>query len=223
MTILLAGCSEDEDDGTGSGPSFAVGGRDLLGLVDGRTLDYMVIDTIITWLPSYNVEVDTGTQIIWISGDGDDWIIKDGGTPLLNLKISEPFVLHNGYWRKVGVSDALVYFPVPAIAMDGSAIQGESWSCDVPAYTSDSGDFSFAFYYGYFGFHFTKTYTGVEEIFVPAFAGNSYRYEVKLFADTDHEDPVATIVEYYVPTIGLLRQEFHAEGLTRVLNLRAYN
>jgi len=224
MTLLFAACSDsDEEEESSTGPSLTVKGADLLGLVDGRTLEYVVSDTIIIWFPSYSVETDTCTQIIRISGEDNDWIIRDDNTLMLNLKVSDPFVLHNGYWRKVGQYDALIWFPVPAIAMDRSVSENQSWNGFVPVYTTDSGDMSFSFYYGYFGFHFTKTFAGLEEIFVPAYGGSAYRYDIKLFGKADDNDPLATVVEYYVANIGLVRQEFHAEGWTRVLSLRAYN
>ena len=221
--LLVVACTDDDGLTPGPAPSLSLSGPDLLGLVDGRTLEYLRTDTIVTWIPDYRVQEDTGTEIISIVGSGSDWIIRDDTVPLLNLKVSDPFILHNGYWRKVADSDALVYFPVPAISLDRSATQDEPWSGFIPACTSDSGSMSYVFYYGYFGFYFTKSYSGTEQIFVPAFGGNAFRHNVKLFRDQDDTDPVATVVEHYAPGIGLVRQELRAEGLVRILSLRAYH
>jgi hypothetical protein len=220
--LLVAACTDDDGLTPGPAPSLSLSGPDLLGLVDGRTLEYLRTDTLVTWIPDYRVQEDTGTEIISIVGSGSDWIIRNDTVPLLNLKVSDPFILHNGYWRKVGQSDALVYFPVPAIAIDRSATQDEPWSGFIPAYTSDSGSTSYVFYYGYFGFYFTKSFSGTEQIFVPAFGGNAFRHVVKLFRNQGDTDPVATVVEHYAPGIGLVRQELRAEGLVRTLSLRAY-
>ena len=223
VLLMLFACSDDGVETPSTGPSLGLSVPDILGLADGRMLEYSRIDTITTWIPNYDVREDTGTQLISIVGGTNDWIIRDDTVPVINLKISDPYTLHNGYWRKVGLSDALVYFPAPAVMLNRSAAQNQSWEGYVPIYTSDSGEVSRIFYYGYFGFYFSKTYMGTQQVFVPAFGGTTLLYETKLFRNEDDVLPIATITENYAAGIGLVRQELRGEGLIRILSLREYH
>jgi len=221
--LFTAACSDDSEEEPGPGPSLIVTGTDMLGLTDGRTLEYARVDTTVTWIRGYKVEVDTGTQLIRVSGGGSDWVIKNDTVPLLNLKVSSPFIMQNGYWRKVGDLDAIVWFQTPAVVMDRTADKDVSWDGALPVYEADSGSFRVAFFFGYFGFYFTKTFVGTEQVFVPAFGGATYRYEVHLYRHAGDKEPLASVVENYAPNIGLVRQTFRGEGLTRVLSLRTYD
>ncbi len=213
----LGGCS---DSATNSNPKLIPASGNILGLQDGRTLDYIRIDSTITYYPSLRRTVDTGTQIVTISGADNDWTLSDENGPLISLKLSEPFVLQNGYWRKVGGLDAQVIYPIPAVVIDTRMQPGDSLEATVPLYTSDSGTQRFAFMYAYFGFYVRKYYRGQEQILTPAWAGNAHRFDVDLYLNQSDSSPMAKVVEYYAPGLGLVRWEFRGDGFTRVLTLR---
>ncbi len=218
--VALLGCSESNN--TIDGPNLVPSGLDLMGLTNGRTFVYSQIDTTVTWDP-YKVTEDTLTLTTKIEGSSDDWIIYNDTVKILNLKVTEPYIALNGYWIKVNDSDALSYFPIPAIIMDLTAKEGSSWNGYTPQFSDNIEDESIQFLYGYFGFHFKKTYTGKEQVLVPAFVGDAYTFEVLLFVNEDDDEPMAIVTEYYANKIGLVKLEMHAGGFTRVLTLRTYN
>lgn len=215
---LLGGC--DEDTPQPQGPDKSPLAVNLLGLADGKTLDYIRIDSIVRWVPSYSLQVDTSTQVLGISGSAGDWVVSDNSTPLINLKLSEPFTLLNGFWRKVGGFDALVTFPEPAIVMNTETAVDGSWESAVPSFVSDTGLTRFPFVYAYFGFNTRKTYSGTEEIITPVFAGDAFRFDVELLSNPGDSVSIASAVEYYAANLGLVRWEFRGEGFTRILVLR---
>lgn len=218
LFVMTVGCGDDA--ALNQGPQGIPGSSNLLGLVDGRTMDYIRIDSTVTWLPYYSLSVDTGTQTIRISGSENDWIIYDNATPIINLKVSEPFTLHNGYWSKVGGLDALVTYPVPSVVVDARVSPGDEWESTVPIFTSDSGQVRFPFYYAYFGFHVRKQYTGIQELILPGYAGDAHRFDVKLFTGPADSLPIASAIEFYVGGAGMVKWEFHGDGFSRVLNIR---
>jgi hypothetical protein len=219
--VLAAGCSDKEGEDSTTGPVLAPTASDLLGLKDGHLLEYLVTDTVVTWVP-YKIFQDTGTQVIRITGADDDWVIRNDTVPIINLRISAPLVLHNGYWRKLSESNAVVYFSTPAVMLDQSAGTGKVWKGYVGRYTADTGTFTWPFFVGYFGFHFEKKFVGTEQVLTPAWGGMTYRYDVRLFLGPNDVEPSATVTEFYAPKIGLVRQEFRAPGYKRILSLRDY-
>jgi len=220
LSVALLFCGCDEDSPQPQGPDLSPLAVNLLGLADGRTLEYIQIDSIVRWLPSFSLLVDTSTQVIRISGAETDWIISDNDSPLINLKLSEPFTLFNGFWRKVGGFDALVIFTEPAVVMNTETAVNGSWESMVPSFVSDTGLSSFPFIYAYFGFNTRKTYIGTQELITPIFAGDAFRFDVELFTNPGDNIPLATATEYYAANIGLIRWEFRGDGFTRILILR---
>lgn len=219
--LTLLSCSESNN--TIDGPNLIPSGLDLMGLTNGRTFVYSQIDSSETWTPNYQVTEDTSTLTINIEGSSDDWIIYNDSIKMLNLKVTEPYIALNGYWIKVNDSDALSYFPIPAIIMDLTAKEGSSWSGYTPQFSDNIENESLQFLYGYFGFHFTKTYTGKEQVLVPAFVGDAYTFEALLYENEGDEESVATVTEYYANKIGLVKLEMHANGFIRVLTLRTFD
>lgn len=218
----LLSCSDSEKD-KGTNPILAPSGAEMLGLVNGRSLDYLQIDTTITWVPSYQVSEDTSGHIVRISGSGNEWIITDDSTDMLNVLISDPYVSINGYWRKIGDNPTLVFFLTPAIIYNRSIEPGGSWDGYTPVYTTDTGAASFPFHFAYFGFYFTRTYAGQAQVLTPAFVGSAYRFDTELFVNETDTEPLVVVSEYYAVGIGLVRSEFRAPGLIRIRSLRSHS
>jgi len=216
LTILLVGC-----DNNSSVTSTALDGLSLLGLVDGRTLNYLQTDTIFYANP-FNIEVTTSNQTIKITGSDDDWIIHNNDQPLINLKITSSSIIQNGYWRKVNGVDSIFYFAAPPIIIKRSLSAHQSWQEFTPLYQSDSSQEMLPFYYAYFGFYSDKEYADTEEVLTPAGGFTAYRYDVKLYLNQNDETSIATASEFYVPHVGLVQWHFNSGALKRTLTLINY-
>jgi hypothetical protein len=222
LLLLVLAISCGNEDNSPNSPLNSLDGADLLGLIDNRTFDYFEIDTVITLLPIRTVKIDTSIHRFSVTGSGNDWIVSDSAGDMLNLKLSDPYVLQNGYWREEGDSSILVYFATPAILMNRSLEVNQSWDSHTPHYTVEGGSLSFPFYFSYFGYFTTKTYVGREEVLVPAGAYDAYRFDVELYANVTDATPTATVEEYFSPSVGLVKLSFRGLGLSRTLNLIEY-
>ncbi len=214
---FVTGC--DSDDDTPNGPNTTIDGLNLLGLIDDHALEYFQIDTTMTLDPLETI-VETTIETLTVSGAGDDWVIWDNGQRRMNLKISASYVLQNGYWYRDGLADDLAYFPTPAILMMRDLGGSPSWETYIPPFVVDSVSQTFPNFFTYFGFYVKKSYMGVEEVLVPAGAFDAHRFDVELFANTYDSIPIATSVEYYAPSIGMVKQKVEARPtFVRTLNL----
>ncbi len=221
LVTVIASCDNDDDNSTG--PAAEIDGLSLMGFADDRSLEYFQIDTTVTFDP-FSTIVATTVETLTVRGGGEDWVIYDNGHRMLNLKVSAPYVLQNGYWYDDGSSEALTYFPTPSILMPRTLTVGGSWESYSPAYVVDTSTSSFPCYYAYFGFNVVKTYIGIEEVMVPAGAYNAYRFDVDLFRYLTDTVAVATATEYYYPSVGMVKQTFEARpGFVRTLNLIRVN
>lgn len=213
---LLVGCGEDD---ILTSPPEGLDGASLLGLVNDRTLSYLQTDTVILIDPTYSVTVTTSSQVIKISGGGSDWVIKGGDLPLNNLKLTNDFVIQNGYWRKVNDVDSLFYFPVPPVLMPRSLASERSWDGYTPFFETDTSSLVFLFYYSYYGFHFAKQFVDTVHLLLPAGSFSAYRFDVDLFVNRSDTVPVIQISEYYVPSVGLVKLHLRGGSLNRTLSL----
>jgi hypothetical protein len=218
---LAVGCEDNQTDENVAGPELAPTGQELLGLKDGRRLDYLVTDTTIEW-PSLEISVDSGTQVIRISKDNNEWTIHDDSVPIISLQMSSPSVLHNGYWRTFGESVAKVFFPEPAISIQQASDIGKEWGGYVAPYTSDTSESNWIFHVGYFGYYYTKKFLGMEQIQTEGWTGKAYKYEAKIYRNADDLNHAAIITEFYAPGVGLVMQLWDVTLFKRVLSLRDY-
>lgn len=222
ISLLLA-CSSNNP----SGPDPGISAASMLGLTDGRALQYSQIDTTITFTYDPDISPDpirvvsdtTQTRTITISQDESNWIIQDGLTPKLNLIVSGDYVLHNGFYSNLGAGDTLVYFQTPAILMSNSPALDDSWSYSTGPYETVNDSLTINFYLAYFGYHATKTFVGKEEIIVTAGAFKTYRFEVDLFLGSLNTMPVAHATEWFAADIGLIKLRFEDSGFIRTLVL----
>lgn len=214
---LVAGC--DSDDETPNGPSASIDGLSLMGLISDHSLEYFQIDTTVT-LDPLETTVETTIETLTVSGAGEDWIIYDNSDRLMNLKVSQSYLLQNGYWYKDGLTDDLAYFPTPAILMRRDLSDSPTWETYIPPYVVDSVSQTFPRFFTYFGFQVRKYYVGIEEVLVPAGAYDAHRFDVELYANINDSTPIATSVEYYAPSIGMVKQKIEARPtFVRTLNL----
>ena len=223
LIIVMAGCGADNDGGPTSSPSgsstISNEGAQLMGLTNNRNLYYMQIDTIISMDSVYHTDFDTSYYMISISGTSDDWIIRVDNQPMINLLVSDPYVLQNGYWSEINGRDSLRYFADPPIVMPQSIKKDDSWSGFTPFYQGDSEEYKRQFYNYYFGFYFTRTYTGTEEVILPSGVFDAVRIDVDLFLDKSSTTPEATVVEYYASGIGLVKLVWRGVSLKRTISL----
>lgn len=219
--VLLAGilgCSDDDPIGPGAG----VSGGALLGLIHGHTLEYFQTDSITTYVDDGNGHlvrtVSVINQVVTISiiQEGDNWIIREGADKVLNLKISGPYVINNGYYD----SDTLIYFQIPAKVMKNTIVPDQPWSSAFESFAPAADSSSTPFYFTYFGFHFSKTYEEIEEVLVPSGVYYALRFEVDLFLTASDVIPSAHVTEYFAPNVGLVKLRFEDGGFVRTLSLR---
>ncbi len=215
LVLSVAGCGSDGSRNTTGSSSDAL---TWLGLVDGRTLTYFQIDSLVTLDPSYQLTVTQSTFDISISGSGDDWVINRPQKPGINLKLGSNSALINGFWH-FGTTSTLTYFAQPIIVMPRYPIINKTWSGFTPFYVGDSGNQSIPFYIANFGFYFDKTFKGVETVLVTAGEFDANRFDVLLYANEFDTAPVAEISEFYVPSIGIVKKVMRGGGLTRTLVL----
>lgn len=219
LFLLLFGCGSNNDSVTPA--SEFVNGASLLGLVNGRTINYLQTDTVISIEP-FKIDIITTNQTIKITGSGDDWIIQDNDQLLINLKVTTTSVIQNGYWRKVNAQDSIFYFAAPPVLMMRSLTKSIDWDDFTPFYKTDTSQEMLPFYYSYFGFNYTKEFIGIEEIITPAGAFNAYRFDVSLFVNFNDVSPIATVSEFYAPNIGLVKLNFSSGPLRRSLTMISY-
>ncbi len=215
---LFTGC---EDSNNITQNQQQVDGLSLLGLVDGRTMVYIQTDTAISYDPIAITTHDTTLSVL-ITGSGSDWIIHNGSNKIINLKTASSSIIQNGYWKKINGQDSLIYFASPPLIMERTLSSTLAWDYYTPFYNPDSVAIYFSFYHANFGFKVSKEYVGIESIITPAGEFNSYRFDLQIFTTNFGNDPIATSSEYYVPNIGLVKQDFNIGALRRSLILVSY-
>ena len=194
---------------------------DLLGLTDNCTLVYLRTDSIRDSL--FNLHVSTAQDTIIITGEQDDWVIGTTARPVVSLKISNHWVIQNGYWPPTDGSQDIVYFAVPPMMMIRQLTSGAAWDGYFPLYSLGTEEVQHLFFTSYFGFHFSKSYSGQTQLSVPAGVFNASAFQVRLFQSYYAIEPAATAHEYYVPDVGLVQLSFQAGAFKRVLSLVSYN
>ena len=218
VAALLIGCGEE---GGPSAPSEgSIDGVDLLGLEDGRSLIYLRTDSIRD--DDFNLQVTTTYDTFTITGDLEDWAIGNNQQPIISLKVSDHSIIQNGYWPITGGTPQITYLPVPPVMMPRQLSTAGSWGGYVPLLQVGLEDVQKLFYYSYFGFHHTKSYVAHPQITVPAGSFGAYQFNVRLYQRYDDVETVATVSEYYVPDIGLVRQEISGGSFKRTLSLISY-
>lgn len=217
LLFLFCGCGSDN----GVNSPQETDGLSLLGLVNNRTFNYIETDTNITFDP-FTVSFSDTILTITITGSSDDWIISNGQKPIINLKVSSLSIIQNGYWTMFNAQDSLVYIAAPPVLMDRTLNLNKSWDYYTPFYNTGTTPILFPFYISNFGFKVTKMYTGREDIITPAGEFSAFRFELKLYTSAFGDQPVAEIVEYYVPNIGLVKQDMVNGGLRRSIILVNY-
>ena len=216
---LALGCTEN---GSSTAPDKSSDGTQLLGLVNARTLEYLQTDTVTTFVPDYHVTVTTTILKVRITGGDADWVISVDTRPVINLKLSDPYILQNGYWRPGATGDTLVYFPEPAIVMVHSVGGSSNWKTYTPMYFTGSGSTAWVVFNAYFGFYLEKKFTTKEQLLLPAGTFTASRFDVDLFTNQSDTTAVANSVEYYAPAVGLAKLVFKGQGLNRTLSLIKY-
>ncbi len=217
--LIITGC---EDSNNILDTPKTIDGLSLLGLSNGRTLVYIQTDTVISLDPIFISTTDTTLSIL-ITGADNDWIIHNGVEKLINLKVASGSIIQNGYWKNINGQDSLIYFASPPLLMERTLNSDLSWTYYTPFYQSDTSPEYFPFYYANFGFKVIKEYKGIETIITPAGEFDSSRFDLLLYTTAYGNDPIAEASEYYVPNIGLVKQDFNIGALKRSLILANYS
>ena len=225
LTVLLAAaiimtaiqCSES---GSSTSSPRTIDAASLFGLENDRTLTYLQTDTVVNI--DFSIDVDVDYEIVTITGDEEDWIVQNGDDNLLNLKLTDQAIILNGHWYDTGGQSLIKYFAVPPILMDRSLRTGDSWQGYTPHYFNGLEDATLLWYYGYFGFYFTKEYLGRETLQLPAGTFDAYQFEVGLYRNPVSGEPDILVYEYFVPDLGLVQLNLRGAALNRTLSLISY-
>ncbi len=222
LASLAFGCSDDSDQigPTSSGAAAFSDGASLFGLVDNRTLVYVRTDT--TWEPDFSFATSTRRDTISISGGEGNWVVRNATVPMLNLKVTDGWVIQNGYWRRIEGIDVIVDIDPPPVLMTPGLETGDSWQGYFPPFPGGLDDGEPFFYYSYFGFLFTREYLGRELLHVPGGSFNAYCFDVSLYWNSSDSVAAATAREYFVPAVGLVKLRFVGGPLKRTVSLISY-
>jgi len=221
LAVFAFGCSEDDDNvNSSSGATLSASSADLYGLVDNRQIVYLQTDT--TWQEDFSFVVTTRRDTVYITGDNSGWKLQAGEIPVINLNVTDGWIIQNGYYEKSGVSYSLVDIDPPPVILWPGLKTGDSRDGYFPPFPT-SQDYTEPFFmYSYFGLYFTRRYAGREQIHVPGGSFNAYRFDVELFWTPSDDDPAATAQEYFVPSIGLVKHQLVGGFLRRNLSLVSY-
>ncbi len=214
----LLSCTE----GGSTGPDKSSDGTQLMGLANARTLEYLQTDTVTSFVPQYQVTVTSTNIKVHITGTDPDWVVSIGDRPAINIKVTDPYILQNGYWRPVGNTDTLIYFADPAIILKRSVQGSVSWKTYTPMYSNGLTESRLVLLNSYFGFYQSKAFVSKEQLLIPAGAFSASRFDVDLFVDRTDTLAVASAIEYYAPGVGLAKLVFEGQGLKRTLSLTKY-
>lgn len=219
VASVMFGCGEEGGPSNSSGGG--IDGASLLGLENGRRLIYLRTDSIRD--SDLNLVVTTAQDTFLIAGDSQDWSIGTNQQPIISLKISDNAIIQNGYWPIVGGNPQITYLPTPPVLIPRNISAGDSWGGYLPLLQVGLEEVQQLFYYSYFGFHHTKSYVAHPQVIVPAGQFAAYQFNTLLYQRYDDVDPIATVQEYYVPDIGMVRQDITTGGaFKRVLSLISY-
>jgi hypothetical protein len=216
IVAVLIRCGEDKG---GPEPTNTIDGAPLFGLVDGRTMVYLRTDSARD--SQFVLHVHETLDTVTISGSGDDWSVTGTGQPRLSLKVTDQYILQNGFWP-AGDSASLVYFAVPPVLTPRHLNVSDTWDGYCPYYVEGSDSYQRLFLYSYFGFYFTRTFTGNVALTLPAGSFSAHRIDVQLYQSDLDVDPLANVQEFYVPAVGLVLLSFEAGAFKRVLSLVSY-
>ena len=221
LSLFFLSCGEDNiptDNNTNleESPTTYEDGFNLMGFADGRSFNYLKIDTVTSLDSIYSIDVTSSLITFSFSGNDEDWITKKDEVPYNNLKISEFSILLNGYWKTIDETEVINYFSVPPMIMPREITKDINWSGYFPSFETDS---TFLFYNAYYGFYFDKQFVGIERIIIPAGEFDAYRFDVDLFDSEFSNSPVIQIQEYYVPFLGMVKHQLTGGPLKQSLSL----
>jgi hypothetical protein len=198
-----------------------------MSLKDNQTMVYLQTDTDYVFDPYFEVRDTTYVRSIGIaipSGGGTyDRVILNDQTPVISLRITDRNILVNGYYSDVGGIDSLFPFHDPAIIMPRQLATGRTWEDLTGPYGAAGSPRQLPFYFANYGFYCRKTFVGTAHLLLTNDEYNTYQFDLELFVLETDSIPVATVTEYYAPSVGLVKLIFRGGSLIRVLTLLESN
>jgi hypothetical protein len=217
LAFFVFGCGDSGEEPQSKYPDAAA----LLGLTAQSTLEYQIIDSIVTTIPDYSVTIDTSYVILTINpGDDGRVELSAGGAPHDLLRVASNVVLHTAqiFFDGGGEVDTLFFVPTPEL-MPRSLSPDAQWSYTTPEYTTVSGSERRAFFFLNYGYFTTRTFVGEEEVVVPADAYNAFHFTAELYLSEFGLEPLITADEYYAPDVGVVRIIARSGPSTRIITL----
>lgn len=220
--ILMFSCSDNDPLGPKTSPAIT---GSLLGLDSDHENFYQQFDSLISYYPSYHVEVDTSlvTFSVEIVDSAKDWYdISVSSQKLARTIITPNSVAITGYYRNIQNHDSLFYFINPPEIMPSELNVDDVWEYTVPKIYREGGEIIISYLNFGFGYDVTRTYLGKEDIVVPAGAFNAHKIKSE-YRVPGSDDVIKTDIEYLVDGIGLVRMNSHGNfGISHVLLINSY-
>lgn len=224
LALGLAGCGTESSTKTYEN---IPDGLTLMSLKDNQTMVYLQTDTDYVFDPYFKVRDTTYVRSIGIaipSGGGTfDRVIFDDQTPVISLRITDRNILVNGFYRDVDGNDSLFPFHDPAVIMPRQLATNQTWEDLTNSYEDSGASRQLPFYFANYGFYCRKTFVGTAHLLLTNDEYNAYQFDLELFAQETDSIPVATVTEYYSPSVGLVKLIFRGGSLIRVLTLLESN
>lgn len=218
IALGLAGCGTESSTKTYEN---IPDGLTLMSLKDNQTLLYLQTDTDYVFDPYFEVRDTTYVRTIGIAipdgGSTFDRVILDDQRPVISLRITDRNILVNGFYRDVDGNDSLFPFHDPAVIMPRQLATGRTWENLTNSYEDSGASRQLPFYFANYGFYCRKTFVGTAHLLLTNDEYNTYQFELELFAQETDSIPVATVTEYYAPSVGLVKLIFRGGSLIRVL------
>lgn len=206
LVLSIIFCADNSITSSNRVPSRT---EQLLGLAQSHANLYQQLDSVITYSPVYQIEVDTNLVTLVTEELDQSETRYDIGFPsekLARLIITTNSVAMTGYYQKIDGQDSLFYFTdIPEI-LPSRLAKEDTWSFYVPPLYRDGKELITNHLNFGFGYEVTRTYMGTEDIVVPAGAYLAYviqsEYRLK-----DSDEVIKTDTEYLASGIGLVRMD----------------
>lgn len=206
LVLSIVFCSDKSLTSSNRIPSRT---EQLLGLAQSHANLYQQFDSLITYNPVYQIEVDTSLVTLITEELDQSETRYDIGFPsekLARLIITTNSVAMTGYYQKIDGQDSLFYFTdIPEI-LPSRIAKEDSWSFYVPPLHRDGKEQITTHLNFGFGYEVTRTYIGTENIVVPAGAYLAYVIQSE-YRLQGSDEVVKTDTEYLVSGIGLVRMD----------------
>jgi len=185
----------------------------LLGLQTDHTSWYVRYDSIAVYFPDYRVRIDTTTFDLTaaaIDSAREQFDLFRDGTRSYSLQRADVELVNLGYYRSIGESDSLFYFPEPSTIFPAEVTSIQVWEAFTPTIAGEDAQLTTSFLFLNWGFDIERKFDRTETILLPigTFSCLVFKTEFRL---PGNDDIFKAEYEYYAWEVGLVK--LHSIGL----------